>query len=138
MTVEAPTHPPAPYDPAGFYDEALEPGGRPRPAYAALLDELAAADLHDLSHAMMRDARTRGLVFGTGAEANRFHVDPVPRIVERGEWDRLARGLEQRTRALGAFLADAYGPRRIVHAGVIPERVLTSAEHYEPAMAGVA
>jgi carboxylate-amine ligase len=31
-----------------------------------------------------------------------------------------------------------YGPRHVVRAGVIPERVVTSAEHYEPAMAGVA
>src|SRR3954452_20461409 len=120
MTVEAPTHPPAPYDPAGFYDEALEPGGRPRPAYAALLEELSAADLHGLSHAMTRDERTRGVVFGTGTEAKRFHVDPVPRIVERGEWDRLARGLEQRARALGSFLAGVLGARRRVRARGVP------------------
>jgi uncharacterized circularly permuted ATP-grasp superfamily protein len=135
MTLATPTQAPPLYDPAGFYDEALEPDGRARPAYAPLLDELRSLDLRDLSDAMTRHERARKVTFGDGAP--RFHVDPVPRIVGRTEWDRLARGLEQRARALGAFLTDVYGARRIVRAGVVPERVVTSAEHYEPAMAGV-
>ena len=39
--------------------------------------------------------------------------------------------------ALNAFVADAYGPRRIVQAGVVPARVIDTAAHYEPAMRGV-
>ena len=34
-------------------------------------------------------------------------------------------------------MADAYGPRRIVKAGVVPARVIKTAEHYEPRMRGV-
>jgi uncharacterized circularly permuted ATP-grasp superfamily protein len=138
MTLATPTQAPPLYDPAGFYDEALERDGRPRPAYASLLDELAPLDLRGLSGAVARDPRGRAVTFGGSGDPQRFHVDPVPRIVERAEWERLARGLEQRARALGAFLTDVYGPRRIVRAGVVPERVVTGAEHYEPAMAGVA
>jgi uncharacterized circularly permuted ATP-grasp superfamily protein len=37
-------------------------------------------------------------------------------------------------RALNAFLADAYGERRIVEAGVVPQRVVDEAEGYEPWM----
>jgi uncharacterized circularly permuted ATP-grasp superfamily protein len=40
-------------------------------------------------------------------------------------------------RALNAFVADVYGERRIVADGVLPERVLDSADNIEPAMAGV-
>jgi uncharacterized circularly permuted ATP-grasp superfamily protein len=36
--------------------------------------------------------------------------------------------------ALNAFVADAYGERRIVAEGVVPERVIESAEHFEPQM----
>jgi uncharacterized circularly permuted ATP-grasp superfamily protein len=39
----------------------------------------------------------------------------------------------QRARALDAFVADVHGPRRAIAEGVIPERVIASAEHHEPA-----
>jgi carboxylate-amine ligase len=47
-------------------------------------------------------------------------------------------GLVQRTRALAAFVSDAYGDREIVRAGLVPARVLDSADDFEPWMLGVA
>ena len=70
-----------------------------------------------------------------GGEAE-FNLDPVPRVLGAGEWERLEAGLAQRVRALNAFVADAYGPRRAVAEGVLPERVITDAPGYEPQMAG--
>ena len=71
-----------------------------------------------------------------GSEPRIFDVDPVPRIVEADEWDRLERGLAQRSRALNAFLEDVYAERRIVAAGLLRTELLERAEWYEPAMAG--
>ena len=42
--------------------------------------------------------------------------DIVPRIISSAEWNFLSRGLEQRVRALNLFLADIYGPQRILKA----------------------
>lgn len=67
----------------------------------------------------------------------RFTIDPVPRVIGRAEWRALERGLAQRVRALAAFVADVYGERRIVEAGVVPARVIETAEYYERAMRGV-
>ena len=53
-----------------------------------------------------------------------FPLDPIPRLISAAEWGPLAAGLSQRARALGAFLADAYGERRIVTAGVMPASVI--------------
>jgi carboxylate-amine ligase len=64
-------------------------------------------------------------------------LDPVPRVIGADEWDELKVGLAQRVKALTAFVADAYGPRRIVQAGVVPARVIETAEQYEPQMRGV-
>lgn len=72
-----------------------------------------------------------------GGEPTTFPLDPVPRVLPAAEWDGLKTGLAQRVKALSAFVADAYGPRRIVQAGVVPSRVIETAEHYEPAMRGV-
>ena len=45
-------------------------------------------------------------------------------------------GLEQRTRALNAFLTDAYAERRIVDAGIVDAATIDGAEGYEPDLAG--
>jgi uncharacterized circularly permuted ATP-grasp superfamily protein len=66
-----------------------------------------------------------------------FPLDPIPRVIAAAHWEPVADGLAQRVRALNAFVADAYGARRIVTEGVMPERVIESAEHYEPRMRGV-
>ena len=66
-----------------------------------------------------------------------FRVDPVPRVIDAEEWARLERGLSQRARALNAFIADCYGDREIVAAGVLRADVLESGHHFEPWMLGV-
>jgi uncharacterized circularly permuted ATP-grasp superfamily protein len=94
---------------------------------------VAGRDLAALSESVQ--ARMDGVTFRSGA-GEHFHVDPIPRVIEASEWDVLERGLGQRTRALNAFVADAYGERRCVAAGAIPARVIDGAEHHEPALAG--
>src|SRR5436190_1824497 len=63
--------------------------------------------------------------------------DTIPRIIPASEWNELARGLEQRVRALNRFLHDIYHRREIIKAGVIPaEQVLTN-DAYQVAMLGL-
>ena len=49
-----------------------------------------------------------------------FPFDPLPRVIEAGEWAELSAGLAQRVTALNRFLADIYGPKNIVKDGVVP------------------
>ena len=125
----------APYDvDSRFHDEAFARAGEPRPHYAPLIGALGEHDLRSLAAASADAVRARGAYFG---DSDAFVVDPVPRVLASGEWAELAAGLAQRVRALEAFLADVYGARRIVSEGVLPARVIESADHYEPWMAGV-
>jgi uncharacterized circularly permuted ATP-grasp superfamily protein len=80
--------------------------------------------------------RERGVRYGDTGPAE-FVVDAVPRLFTGAEWDELERGLAQRMRALDAFVRDAYGPRRIVEAGRVPERLIEDGEFYEPDMQGL-
>jgi len=125
------------YDPAGFYDEALTPDGRPRPHYADVLAELARLDLVRLCERVREAARAMGASFRVDGRPTPFVVDPVPRIIEAPEWNLLERGLCQRAVALNRFIADVYGAREIFEAGVVPSRVAFGAEHLEPWMNGV-
>ena len=61
-------------------------------------------------------------VYGDPDAAERLiPFDIVPRIMARSEWNRLETGLKQRVTALNAFLADVYGARDILRAGIVPE-----------------
>jgi uncharacterized circularly permuted ATP-grasp superfamily protein len=122
-----------PLDP-GRFDEAFAAGGTPRPPYAAVLDALARHDLSALRERVQASAGSLGLDFGEGRPMT---VDPVPRLLDAGEWTDLEAGLTQRARALNAFLIDAYGGQRIFDAGVVPRRLLESSSGYEPRMHGL-
>ena len=78
------------------------------------------------------DALASGVCAGVG-----FPLDPVPRVIDAEAWQHLKVGLAQRAKALNAFVADAYGARRIVKAGLIPARVIRTAARYEASMRGV-
>ncbi|HXR59841.1 MAG TPA: circularly permuted type 2 ATP-grasp protein, partial [Solirubrobacterales bacterium] len=82
-------------------DEAFDADGTPRPHYAPLLESLGGRDLQELRRQVERGVEEHGLTFGRGEPIT---VDPVPRLLEAEEWERLEAGLLQRARALNAFL----------------------------------
>jgi uncharacterized circularly permuted ATP-grasp superfamily protein len=131
----------APGAPAGttreVYDEAFSAPGRARPPYEEILAAIADADLDELTTTVDELLRKRDVTFG-GADGEPFTVDPIPRVLTGEEWRRLAAGLEQRVRALDAFVADVYGERRCVAARVIPERVITGSVYFEEDLVGAA
>jgi uncharacterized circularly permuted ATP-grasp superfamily protein len=114
------------------YDEGRDSTGSPRPGYAEAFRALAGTDLEGLTRAVAHELERRGVSFG----AQPFVVDPVPRLIGAADWEALAAGLAQRTRALNRFLLDAYGERQIVRHGVIPAAMIDEAKGYEPELAG--
>ncbi|WP_159992387.1 circularly permuted type 2 ATP-grasp protein [Roseomonas sp. 18066] len=76
-------------------------------------------------------------VYTEGGDPERLiPFDVIPRILSRAEWERLGQGLEQRVRALNAFLADVYGPKKIIEAGRIPAELVLQNEGYLKQMEG--
>jgi uncharacterized circularly permuted ATP-grasp superfamily protein len=106
------------------------------PAYRSLLRQLSGPGLGRLARQVQTELDDRGCVFAAEDDGGRFMVDPVPRVIAGEEWDGLAAGLVQRVDALERFVADVYGPREIVAAGVIPQRVIDGADHHEPGLRG--
>jgi uncharacterized circularly permuted ATP-grasp superfamily protein len=85
--------------------------------------------------------RALGVTFTVYAERENvdrdWPFDIIPRIIPEREWDGIARGLEQRVRALNAFIEDVYNGQRVVRAGVFPADVLASSKHFLPACVGM-
>lgn len=142
--------------PAPAADEAVTAEGRLRAHYAPLEAALAGLGSAGLDAAVqalteLRDARGVALGSWTDGRHERHPVplDPLPRVIPREEWQRVAAGVEQRHRALLAFLADVYraaGRRRgdvdrepeIVRAGALPEWAVVHNPARDPAAIGQA
>jgi uncharacterized circularly permuted ATP-grasp superfamily protein len=114
------------------YDEHRDADGDVRHGYERLLAELEGVDLEELYQLVVQRLADDGASFGEQP----FVIDIIPRLLSAAEWEPLARGLEQRARALNAFLADAYADRRIVDAGIVDAATIDGAEGYEPDLAG--
>ena len=71
------------------------------------------------------------------AEERLIPFDLVPRIISGREWQKLGRGIEQRVRAINAFLYDIYHKQEIVRAGRIPEEMISRNDAFLPHMIGV-
>src|SRR5262245_1046224 len=95
---------------------ALRAPYRPRRAWLGR----TAQEIIEYKHAAAEGIfRRLGVTFAVYSDNERslerlIPFDIIPRVLDEAEWDRLARGLEQRVRALNAFLRDAYNEREIV------------------------
>jgi uncharacterized circularly permuted ATP-grasp superfamily protein len=118
------------------FDDAVTTDGAVRPFARPALEAVLAHDLAELAADVRSDTRERGIRFESVDGDDSWHLDPVPRAIAADDWDALAAGLGQRLRALNAFIADVYDQQRIFRDGVIPRRVLRTAEYLEPAMMG--
>jgi uncharacterized circularly permuted ATP-grasp superfamily protein len=127
-----------------FYNEMYAAGQQVRPHYAAFANWL-----HDRPAEWLEQKRGEadalfhrlGITFAVyGEEQGTERLIPfdiVPRVLTAAEWSTLARGLEQRVRALNAFIGDVYGAQRILAEGIVPaDAILTNAQ-YRPEMQGV-
>ena len=63
--------------------------------------------------------------------------DIIPRIISALEWRKLSKGIEQRVRALNAFLHDIYHRQEILKAGRVPEKLILNNSAFCPEMMGL-
>ena len=125
------------------FDEMTLPDGKAREVYRRLARWLDGAPSELLSsrrnqaELLFRRIGITFAVYGDKDATERLiPFDLVPRIFAREEWRRLEQGLVQRVRALNMFLADVYGTRDILRAGVVPSDLVYRNPHYRPEMVG--
>ena len=76
-------------------------------------------------------------VYGDEEAAERIiPFDIIPRLFSAAEWRRVSEGLEQRVRAINAFVDDVYGARRIIADKVVPADVVLGNPQFCAAVAG--
>ena len=132
-------------DGPAFYDEMHDADGAPHPPYQRYADWFDAEDdarLRRKAAEAENVFRRTGItfnVYGDPDAAERLiPFDIVPRIIGASEWARLTRGIEQRVRAINAFLHDMYHRQEILRAGRVPVELFRNNEALLPEMIGVA
>ena len=132
------------YQAEGLFDELVLPNGRPRPGAGRLLAALAklsAEEVRERKTAAELAIRAMGItftVYDDGANIDReWPFDIVPRLILKAEWDRIARGLAQRVRALNAFIDDVYHHQRALRDGVVPKDYVLGSREYRSRCAGI-
>jgi uncharacterized circularly permuted ATP-grasp superfamily protein len=126
---------------ATAFDEMYGTDGKVREGYAGLAEFLEGASV-ELLTARREEAelffRRLGITFNVYGDAQGTEriipFDVVPRILTMMEWTKLTAGLEQRVKAMNAFIADAYGDREIVKAGIVPEDLILQNPAFQPIM----
>lgn len=127
-----------------IFDEMWGNDGQLRAPYARFQTWLDSEDPKRL-RAKQREAddlfRLSGITFNvygrSEAEERLIPFDIIPRIISATEWQRLSRGIEQRVRAINAFLFDIYNGQEIIKAGRIPRAMIAQNEAFLPHMLGL-
>src|SRR4030095_9855764 len=117
------------------YDEMRDEGGAVRALFPSLAAWLADAPAERVAEKrreadlLFHRVGITFAVYGDEEGAERLiPFDTIPRIIQKAEWDRIARGLKQRVDARNVFLHDIYHGQEILKAGLIPpEQVLKNA-----------
>ena len=129
--------------PAAF-DEMKGNGGGIREPYLSVHQWLQSHDIEDLkrkrseAEALFRRTGITFAVSGDEAVTERLiPFDIIPRILSAAEWRRLAAGIEQRVRALNAFINDVYHRQEIIRAGRVPADLIIQNAAFLPEMMGV-
>jgi uncharacterized circularly permuted ATP-grasp superfamily protein len=126
------------------FDEMWGSDGTLRAPYAGVrewLESETPARLRAKSREAEELFRLTGITFNVygraEAEERLIPFDIVPRVIAAREWQRLSRGIEQRVRAINAFLHDIYHRQEIIRAGRIPLEMIARNEAFLPQMIGV-
>ncbi|MHA6263536.1 circularly permuted type 2 ATP-grasp protein [Arenibacterium sp. CAU 1754] len=130
--------------PKSYFDEMLAGPDQARAPYSDYFDWFSKDDLKRLrkkssdAEAFFRRIGITFNVYGQAdADERLIPFDIVPRIIAAREWAQLERGIEQRVRAINAFLHDIYHRQEILRAGRIPREVIAGNEAFLPEMIGV-
>jgi uncharacterized circularly permuted ATP-grasp superfamily protein len=122
------------------FDEMRELGGVRAP-YQVVQEWLAKAPARELERCrrsaelLFRRVGITFAVYTEGGDPERLiPFDIIPRVLDAKEWARLSAGLEQRVKALNAFLGDVYCEQEILRAGRVPAELILRNPAFRPEM----
>ena len=115
---------------AGVWDELRGADGRSRPAWERFArcvpDDAEALDrrVMQVARQLRQDGVTHNVFSDAGAAVRPWSLELLPLLIDPVDWATIEAGVLQRAALLEAVLADCYGPRRLLHDGLLPPSLL--------------
>jgi len=113
------------------FDEVIDPTGAVRPHWSAFITKvngLGADALRERQQHAQQLLRDHGVTYNVHADGSSderpWRLDMMPLVIAPDEWQRLEKGLIQRTILLNRILQDLYGPQNLLHDGLLPPAII--------------
>ncbi len=132
------------YDPGGHFCElghcvAQTPYGD---MIRARLDAMGLGELADRARVAETDLYNQGITFTVYTDGDAIDrilpFDVIPRIITAADWAVIEAGVRQRVQTLNLFLADIYGPQKVLKDGIVPPELVLGNANYRAEMCGLA
>jgi uncharacterized circularly permuted ATP-grasp superfamily protein/uncharacterized alpha-E superfamily protein len=115
----------------GHWDEALLESGYPRRPWRRISVALGRMGFRQLSsrwrtgqQLIQANGITYNIYGDPQGKERPWLMDPIPLVIDEGEWAQIERSIIQRATLLNHVLADLYGPRKLIHSGQFPAAML--------------
>jgi len=132
------------YDSGEYYCELLGSAASPHPVFETIEQQLSTIteeELRSRAVAAENDLFDLGVTFTVYSEKNAIDrvlpFDMIPRVLSAAEWSVLEAGVKQRVRTINLFLADVYGPQKVLKDGIVPADLVLGNPNYRKQMEGV-
>ena len=123
------------------FDELFNNDGTARANFARAIEALGASSADELARcqtlaelALLNQGVTFSVYADQRGAEKIFPFCLLPRMIAAADWAHMERGLQQRVRALGAFLDDVYGEGRILKELPILKELVLGAKSYLPSL----
>jgi uncharacterized circularly permuted ATP-grasp superfamily protein len=132
------------YKTGEFFDELITPAGKPRVAARRAINMLRGLEPEEMTarraaaELAISEMGVSFTVYSEGKNIDRaWPFDIIPRIITARDWDKVSRGLAQRTRALNRFIDDIYNRQKILKDGVVPAEIVLESGNFKPQCQGM-
>ena len=126
------------------YDELISSSGNSRAPARRLVNYLASLTPEELEarrQTVEVTIQQMGITFTVYTDEGNIDrawpFDLIPRIISARQWDKTARGLKQRLKALNLFIDDLYHDQKILKDGVVPKHIIADSKNFRKECVGV-
>lgn len=127
----------------GVWDELRADDGQARPVWQRFASLIGGDPhgldrrVHQVSQQLRHDGVTHNVFSDEGVAVRPWSLELLPTLIEPTDWARIEAGVLQRAELAETMLADLYGPRHLLHEGLMPPALLLRHPGYLRPLHGV-
>ena len=102
---------------------------------SSILERYGKKKLQEIEKNCQSTISARGINFrvyaaNNRAEQKKWPLDIIPRIIPKIQWNKVSKGLKQRSKALNLFIDDVYNQKKIFKDNIVPKEIIYNSPFY--------